>query len=1034
MSMFQKSVVNKYLKSLDNENVIKAYQKFQVFFGDKLRLHNIMQLKEENYQEGFLRDIFSQTLGYTLNPDHDYNLTTEFKNQKDSRKTDGAILKDGKAIGVIELKSTKTKDLESIKEQAFGYKNNQPDCKYVITSNFKYIRFYIDNATDYEEFNLFDLSEKEFRFFYLLLSKESIFSNLPQKLKQETKFHEKDITEKLYKDYQDFKNGIFANLVSANPQYDKLTLFRKSQKLMDRFLFVFFAEDAGLIPPNTISKIISDWISLKKLNYYQPLYTLFANYFTYLDKGKSIEDWGEIPAYNGGLFQFDEILDASNLRIPDELLHTHTLKLSAYDFSSEVDVNILGHIFEHSLNEIEEMQRELNSPKLETTEKFEISKRKKEGIFYTPKYITQYIIENTVGLLCIRKKEELKINDLLIDETFRKKDKKLNTKGKDLFETLNTYKEWLLTLKIIDPACGSGAFLNQTLEFLINEHKLIDNFVAELTGEKLRVFDTDKQILENNIYGVDINDESVEIAKLSLWLRTAKKGRILSNLTNNIKCGNSLIDNHLFAGEKAFKWNDEFKEIMDKGGFDVVLGNPPYVSANNMPFLDREYFNKKSEYKTLKGKWDLYIPFIEKSIVLLKKQGLLSVVIPYNFLNQPYAEPLRKHILENCRIHSIADLHQVKVFESATVPSCIIVIEKNITDNYPIYIDKFENFHIVNNFSTSDIDFKENEQTMFRTENRNFSKPILEKIKKTGKPLGNYFYVSTGAEIHGKEKRNNDNSLTSGNSKYDVLFNEFAMGYKPYIQGSAIPKSEKGRYCYPKIDFYLNYDAKVMRSPKFPELFENEKILIRSNAGLMGLLCTFDDRHLYTSHNTIIIIDKHKLPKNTASEKIVELKFLLALLNSRLMNFYFKSTVSGFIAVYPNDLKQLPISIQPIENQQNIIQLVDIILTTQKELSIRTHKFANYLKDKYNIEKLTEKLENWYNLSNNEFFVELKKNNIKLTIKDEISISEYFEDEKNEISVLNSRFMSADNEINRKVYDLYELSADEIEIVENSGN
>jgi len=208
MSLFQKSVTNKYLKNLDAEKVDKAFDNFQKFYGDKLRLVNIMQLKEENYQEGFLREIFVQTLGYTINPDKNYNLTTEYKNQKDARKADGAILKDGKAIGVIELKSTKTKNLESIKEQAFSYKVNQPGCKYVITSNFQSLRFYVDNATEYEEFNLFEMAlatdglTRRFKEFYLLLSKESIFGGLPEKLKQETKFHENDISTQLYADYK----------------------------------------------------------------------------------------------------------------------------------------------------------------------------------------------------------------------------------------------------------------------------------------------------------------------------------------------------------------------------------------------------------------------------------------------------------------------------------------------------------------------------------------------------------------------------------------------------------------------------------------------------------------------------------------------------------------------------------------------------------------------------------------------------------------------------------------------------------------
>ncbi|MEA3450409.1 MAG: DNA methyltransferase, partial [Bacteroidota bacterium] len=568
MSLFQKSVTNKYLKNLDTEKVDKAFDNFQKFYGNKLRLANIMQLKEENYQEGFLREIFVQTLGYIINPDENFNLTTEFKNQKDARKADGAIVRNTTRghvpLAVIELKSTKTKNLESIKEQAFGYKNNQPDCKYVITSNFQSLRFYVDNATEYEEFNLFQMNKEQFKLLYLLLSKESIFSDLPEKLKQETKFHENEISTQLYADYKHFKDKIFKNLLKNNPQYDKLTLFKKSQKLLDRFLFVFFAEDGGLIPPNAVSKIIEQWKGFIEEDEYFTLYSRFQKLFSHLDKGHTYKKWGEIPAYNGGLFRNDEILDSSDVKIDDEILEKDSLKLSKYDFNTEVDVNILGHIFEHSLNEIEEITAELHGEKIDKKK----SKRKKDGVFYTPKYITKYIVENTVGTLCNEKKEELQIRNLLIDSTsFRKATTRghvpLSKKGKKLFKTLNGYKDWLITLKILDPACGSGAFLNQTLDFLIAEHKQADDLIAELTGENLRLFDTDKAILENNIYGVDINEESVEIAKLSLWLRTAQKGRKLSDLSGNIKCGNSLIDDPEIAGEKAFDWEKEFPHVFN---------------------------------------------------------------------------------------------------------------------------------------------------------------------------------------------------------------------------------------------------------------------------------------------------------------------------------------------------------------------------------------------------------------------------------------------------------------------------------------
>ena len=140
MSMFQKSVINKYLSGIGHDQIEVAYQNFKADY-TSAKIAEIKLMKEEEYQEGFLRDIFVNSLGYTLRPKHDYNLVREFKNLTDSKKVDGAILKDGMAIAVIELKSTKTKELKSITEQAFNYKNNQPECKYVITSNFQKLRF-----------------------------------------------------------------------------------------------------------------------------------------------------------------------------------------------------------------------------------------------------------------------------------------------------------------------------------------------------------------------------------------------------------------------------------------------------------------------------------------------------------------------------------------------------------------------------------------------------------------------------------------------------------------------------------------------------------------------------------------------------------------------------------------------------------------------------------------------------------------------------------------------------------------------------
>lgn len=557
MSLFQNAVLNKYLQGLESEKVAEAYERFTSHFHNPVIQENIRNSKEEQYQGEFLIDLFVNVLGYIKNPTPNFNLTTELKNIKGSKKTDGAILSTeqdslGKALAVIELKGTNTTDLSKIETQAFGYKNNQPGCNYVITSNYEKLRFYIDNAVDFEEFNLFQLSKERFELLWLCLSAEYLLKDIPKKIKDESLSQEELITKKLYKDYALFRNEIFDAIQKENTAYDKLTLFKKTQKLLDRFLFIFFAEDRLLLPPNSIRAILKQWTDLRDTyDEYFPLYDRFKKYFGYMNTGHKGQQH-DIFAYNGGLFAPDEILDT--IKINDDLLYKHTLNLSNYDFESEVSVNILGHIFEHSLNDIDEIQAEIQGV---TTEQSK-SKRKKDGVFYTPKYITKYIVDNTVGKLCEEKKAELDIQEADYEKG-RKGRQKATLKG--LTQKLEDYRKWLLQITICDPACGSGAFLNQALEFLIAEHRYIDELQAKLFGDAMILSEVENAILENNIYGVDINEESVDIAKLSLWLRTAQKGRKLTSLNNNIKCGNSLIDDPSVAGDKAFHWQKEFPDI-----------------------------------------------------------------------------------------------------------------------------------------------------------------------------------------------------------------------------------------------------------------------------------------------------------------------------------------------------------------------------------------------------------------------------------------------------------------------------------------
>ncbi len=556
MPLFQRTVVTKHLKSQNKEDLTAKWHIYKNHFHNPVIQEDIRSLKEEQYQGEFLEALFVKILGYTKpasSSETKFNLTTEYKNVKDSKKADGAIIVDEVVKAVIELKGTNTTDLSKIEVQAFGYKNNQPECTYVITSNFEKLRFYIDNAIDHIEFNLFTLSEKDFELLYLCLAFENIKNDTPKKIKKDSVSQEDAITKKLYNDYSLFKRELHQSLVLLNPQFDALTLFQKSQKLLDRFLFLFFAEDRQLLPPNSVRLILEQWTKLKDLDAYTPLFDRFKKYFGYLNTGYKGKQY-DVYAYNGGLFKADAILDT--IIIDDDLLYKHTLTLSEYDFDSEVDVNILGHIFENSLNELDEIKAQLEGQEIDKSK----TKRKKDGVFYTPKYITKYIVENTVGKLCEEKKAELEI----VEDDYNTDKKRQKKTIKGFIDKLTEYRNWLLQLTICDPACGSGAFLNQALDFLIKEHRYIDELQAKLFGDAMILSDVEKSILENNLFGVDLNDESVEIAKLSLWLRTAQPNRKLNDLNNNIKCGNSLIDDVAIAGDKAFNWQQEFPQIFSE--------------------------------------------------------------------------------------------------------------------------------------------------------------------------------------------------------------------------------------------------------------------------------------------------------------------------------------------------------------------------------------------------------------------------------------------------------------------------------------
>lgn len=996
MSLFQKTVISKYLKTQNTENFNQKWNLFKAHFHHPEIQENIRLSKEEQYQGEFLIDLFVNILGYTKNPTPDFNLTTEYKNVKDSKKADGAIVINGKVSSIIELKGTNTTDLSKIEEQAFGYKNNQPDCKYIITSNFEKLRFYIDNAIEHLEFNLFELSFEEFQILYLCLAYENVSVDIPVKMKAESLSQEDAITKKLYKDYSVFKRELFHNLTCLNPDYEPIELFKKSQKLLDRLLFLFFGEDRGLLPPNSVRLILEDWKAIKDRDEDVPLYSRFKKYFGYLNTGFKGKRY-DVFAYNGGLFKPDEVLD--NIIIDDELLYKHSLKLADYDFASEVDVNILGHIFENSLNELDEVKAQLEGAEIDKSK----TKRKKDGVFYTPKYITKYIVENTVGKLCDDKKAELAIVE---EEYFTDKKRQQKTKA-ILLKKLYDYRAWLHQITIIDPACGSGAFLNEALNFLINEHQYIDELEAKLTGSSIAFTYHSESILENNLFGVDLNEESVEIAKLSLWLRTAEPNRKLNSLNDNIKCGNSLIDDPEVAGDKAFNWEQEFPQIFAKGGFDVVIGNPPYVRPHNI--ADAEKVFLWGNYFVASQKTDLYAFFTERGALLLKENGTLGYIMPKTWMSIHSFFKLRQFILERYNINEIGILPN-KVFEDATVETAIIIFENKPNTKFFEFVDVIENKALR----------QENQLDILKSNNLNINENVQ-------KDIGEFRYLGDITDIIV--------GIATGDDKKYCRFEKLTNIDKPAIRGANI-----SRYNINYTGEYLWYDTQEMVrdsnlkpkstlkgggllcSPKKPSDFEiPEKIVMqRISKKIIASL----DTNQYYAHTSVVILK----PK---ADNLFRNKYVLAILNSSYINFWLKTNSSN-VSINVGTVKNIPIKIETIENQNVYENNVDLMLSLNKDLQEISAKFQRTCERKFENLNQNKKLQDWYKLSYADFIKELTKQKIKLSLSEEADWADYFDQEKSKALEIQSKIESTDKEIDQMVYELYGLSEEEIAVVEDA--
>ncbi len=589
-------------------------------------------------------------------------------------------------VAPFELKGADTNDLDAIMpgrnkspvQQAWEYAMNARGVKWVLVSNLIELRLYGfgEGTSAYEEFRLDQLTDpEEYARFMLLLSAENLLSGRTLDLLKESRKEDKDITDSLYQDYKNLRLKLLSAVQKADTAIDPLVAIAFAQKILDRVLFIAFAEDTGLLPGNTLENA---FVNRDPYNP-RPVWDNFTGLFRAIDEGNSDL---KIPRYNGGLFRQDDMFN--EISLPDEICEGFKA-LGEYDFASEVSVTVLGHIFEQSIADVERLQAIARGEEEEPEKTTGTSgRRKRDGVVYTPDYIARFIVAETLGkhlkeiLESVLRNHAKKGVDVSDYENI-----KWRRKSAEL-EAWQAYRDRLKTLRIIDPACGSGVFLIMAFDFMKAELTRVNDKIRDLLPKEehfgdLLEYAPDSEILTDNLFGVDVNEESVEITKLSLWIKTARRGKVLDSLSGSIRVGDSLIEDSNFAYlDHAFTWETAFPDVFAEGGFDVVLGNPPYVRMEHLkamkPYLE-------TRYQVVSDRADLYCYFYERGLRLLKPGGRLGYISSNTFFKTGAGRPLRDYLTRESTIESVVNFGDLQIFEGVTTYPAILILQNSAPPN-----------------------------------------------------------------------------------------------------------------------------------------------------------------------------------------------------------------------------------------------------------------------------------------------------------------------------------------------------------------
>ena len=476
-----------------------------------------------------------------------------------------------------------------------------------------------------------------------------------------------------------------------------------------------------------------------------------------------------------------------------------------------------------------------------------------------------------------------------------------------------------------------------------------------------------------------------------------------------------MIDDPEIAGNKAFNWEKEFPQIFAKGGFDVVIGNPPYVDnrgfdKNTLYYLYTIYpnsFKKSGTDKFKTTKLNLIALFIELNSKILKISGLTSFIFHKNIFKTNSYTAIREYILNNYDILLLTDWGAGQ-FQDVVAETATFVLKKgNIADDKI----KIEFFNLNNKFLENEQNqssFKNSYEFIFGIYATNYDRKLLDKIENNSKILEDFVQINNG--------------IVTGNDKKYLSFNCENDFYKKAIRGKDIKR-------YSKLfeNEYILYKRDELLRARDENIFlSNEKLVMQMIN--IHFIITYDNEKYYNLGTTYAITKKENSK--------IDLKYLLSILNSELIKFYylkkFTNESSLTNAISTQNLFNIPIKEISIENQQPFIEKADEMLSLNKELQEISAKFQRNLQREFSLETLSKKLQNWYELSFADFLKELAKAKLNLTLSQKADWEDYFLQEQKKALDCQSKIQTTDKEIDQMVYQLYGLTEEEIEIVERS--